>query len=159
MTEHTEPESQCAACGRPKPVPLMTRQIAFHVEFHAPAGIYRDVIIADSPVDALQRARTRVETGYLPGDGFDPVAESFVIQKIIVAHPDGEEEQAAWTEPDYLAGTHGAEILDLLNDLLGQINDAIDAKTQLDQEIEQFESTAENASRRLNCLGVNGGAA
>jgi hypothetical protein len=60
MTEHTEPERRCAACGRPAPVEIK-QQTAFHVSFLAPAGICRDVIIAATPQEALDKALHRVE--------------------------------------------------------------------------------------------------
>jgi hypothetical protein len=80
----TEPHTDCcASCGLPKPV------TAYHLSFCVPAGVYRDIIFAHTPEEALERAKNRADTENIPAENFDPVADSFCIQQIIVEHPDG----------------------------------------------------------------------
>jgi hypothetical protein len=154
----TESETDCcAACGQTKPVALMTQQTGYHVSFIAPAGICRDVIIADTPQDALEKAKKRAEENVYPAKNFDPVAESFCVQQITVEHPDGEQ-QAVWTDPHTFAQLHADHILNLLEELIGSVEDIKDSRSQFFEDIATVESTAQDASIELDRLRKKGGA-
>ena len=78
----TEPDNHCCpACGCAKPVELK-QQTAYHVSFIAPAGIFRDIIIAETPQAALDQARVKATIPTLKAEDFDPTAESFCVQRL-----------------------------------------------------------------------------
>jgi hypothetical protein len=82
----TEPDPQCcAACGRPAPIESKQHD-AYHVSFIAPAGVYRDIIIAETPQEALAQARIKVQAQALPAEEFEPVADYYCVRQIIIEH-------------------------------------------------------------------------
>jgi hypothetical protein len=155
----TEPDNHCcAACGRPKPVEFK-QPVAYHVSFIAPAGIFRHVIIAHSPQEALEKAQKLAKTPDLKPEDFDPVAESFCVREITVEHPDGNE-QAVWTEPDYFAEKHGNEILDYLQTIIDAADGLTEKRRELDETISEITDCAEDAARGIDALRLwEGGAA
>ena len=149
----TEPVNlRCSACGHTAPPQEFESSEGYMVCFHAPAGVYRDVIVAESPEQALEQAKK----ANLENAQFDEDGNSYRIQQIIVGDQDGNE-RAVWSDPAYIAEKHSGEILELLNELLGSVEDVADARSELDQEIANLDSAGQEAARRLNSLGVNGG--
>ena len=155
----TEPDThRCAACGHTAPVEIK-QQTAFHVSFLAPAGICRDIIIADTPQGALDKALHRVEMqNNLKAEDFDPVAESYSVQQITIDDPDGAQMQAVWTYPAYLIEKHSTETLDFLEALIEAVDELADSRRNLDEAIGNVDNVAADASRELKRLGLKGGA-
>ena len=154
----TEPDNHCCpACGCAKPVELK-QQTAFHVSFLAPAGICRDVIIADTPQDALERAKKRSDDDVYEAENFDPVAESYCVQQIIIEDPDGGYLRAVWTDPGYLIEKHSTEILDFLEALIEAVDELADSRRNLDEAVGNVDRVAADAAIQLRRLGLKGGA-
>ncbi len=142
----------------PATPPDLKQQVAYHASFIAPAGIYRDVIIADTPQEALAQARIKAEAQAFRAEEFDPVAESYCIREIIIEHPDSDEPQAAWTDPDFFAQKHGDEILDYLESIINEADGLIEKRNEVDGAISDITGYAEEAARRIASLRAQEGA-
>jgi hypothetical protein len=138
-------------------LPQFPQQTAYHISFLAPAGVYRDLAVADTPDQALRKAMQFSESKEFK-PAFDPDQNALSIYKIIIQHPDSDAEQAVWTDPDMIAHLHADEILGLLEELIGSIEDAGEARSQLDDDIATIETTARDASLALDRLRKKGGA-
>ena len=98
----------------------------YMVRFHARAGIYRDVIVADTPEQALAIARARAADPGFKIEDFEDDGDANGIQQIIVDDQEGNE-RALWTDPDSLAQLHADHILALLEELIGTVEDIKDS--------------------------------
>jgi len=153
----TEPDNNCCvACGRTKVVEFK-QQTAYHVSFYAPAGICREVIIADTPQHALDQARVKVAIPSLKAEDFDPIAESYCVRQIIVEHPDGDE-VAVWTDPDNIQHLHADEILELLEDMIEIADQLAEERQTLDTRISDMVCCGEESARTLQNIRRKGGA-
>jgi hypothetical protein len=154
----TEPDNHCcAACGRPVAGEIK-QQVAYHVSFIAPAGIYRDVIIADTPQEALAQARIKADAQAFGAEEFDPVAESYCIREIIIEHPDSGAEQAVWIDPDNFAQLHADEILELLEGMIEISDQLSDDHHALNSRISDVVCCGEESARALQIIRKKGGA-
>jgi hypothetical protein len=153
---------KCPTCGaalaqpRELPAPEPARK-RYMIEYHAPYGVCRDPMFADTADKALEIARSNVAQGALDIGDFDFDENAMRVTKIVISDEDGKQ-HAAWTDPDSFAQLNADEILGMLEELIGSIEEAKEARSQLDQDIGEIESTAEGAARELNHLRKIGGA-
>ena len=156
MTSH-----QCPACGAavaqtpeaqaPKPAPK-----AYMIEYHAPAGVAYEPIITDDPAACIERAKEAAKAGTFKAEDFEPDDNALRIQQIIIADDDGTH-HAVWTDPDSFAQLHADEILGLLEELIGSLEDTKDSRDQFYNDIDTAESTARGASLDLEHMRRKGG--
>jgi hypothetical protein len=142
----------------PVALPDLKQQVAYHVSFIAPAGIYRDVITAETSQEALALARIKADAQAFRAEQFDPVAESYCIREIIIEHPDSDAEQAVWTDPDNFAQLHADEILELLEGMIEVADDLSEAKDALDSRVSDVIAGGESAAIALKTIRREGGA-
>jgi hypothetical protein len=157
----TETNHSCPACGAalaPPPeaqAPQPARK-AYMIEYHAPAGVAYEPIITDDPAAFLARAKESAANGTFKAEDFEPDDNALRIQQIIIADSDGVH-HASWIDPDNFAQLHADEILALLEELIGSVEDAREARSQLDQDISTIEDDARGASLDLDRMRRKGG--
>ena len=79
------------------------------------------------------------------------------IQQITVLDQDGNE-RAVWFEPKYAVELHSDDILQMLETLIEAIDDAVEVRNQINDEVSNIKSVSADASRELKRLGLDGGA-
>ena len=128
----------------------------YMVRFHARAGIYRDVIVADTPEQALAIARARAANPGFKTEDFEGDDDTNRIQQIIVDDQEGNE-RALWTDPNSIAQLHADEILHELEELIDAVDDMAETRGNLDDRISNVELSATATARVLKNLGLKGG--
>ena len=152
---------KCSTCGAALAQPQEQQPPAparkpYMIDYYAPYGVCRVPVITDTAAQALEIARRNVAQGIPDLGDFDFDDNALRVTKIIISDEDGKQ-HAAWTDPDSFALLNADDILNMLEELIGSIEDAKEARSQLDQDIGTIESTAEGAARELNHLRRNGG--
>ena len=128
------------------------------IEYHSQAGVAYEPIITDDPVAFLAPAKESAANGTFKAEDFEPDHNALrIIQEIKIVGDDGTV-HAAWRNPDSFAQLHADEILGLLEELIGSVEDAREARSQLDDDIATIETTARDASLELDRLRKKGGA-
>jgi hypothetical protein len=130
---------------------------AYMIEYHAPAGVAYEPIVTDDPVAFLDRARETAKAGAFKAEDFEPDDNALCIQEIKIVTEEGDP-AVHWVDPDALAELHADTILGELEDLLDAIDDAVEARSQLEQEIATIERRAIDATDMLKRLRLKGGA-
>jgi hypothetical protein len=155
----TETNHSCPTCGTaldwPAPQAPEPARKPYMIEYHAPAGVFRDLISAETPPVALRYAQD-YRKDLRPRD-FEPDENAARIQEIIVATQSGDIVDT-WTDLDYFAEKHAAEILDYLQTIIDAADGLTEKRRELDETISEITSCAEDAARRLDALRVQGGA-
>ena len=151
----------CSTCGAALAEPREQQNPApdrkpYMIEYYAPYGVCREPVITDTAAQALEIARNAVAQGARDIGDFDFDDDALRVTKIIISDEDGKR-HAAWTDPDSFAQINADDILGMLEELIGSIEDAKEARSQLDHDIGEIENTAEGAARELNHLRKNGG--
>lgn len=152
---------KCSTCGAalahpPQQQPSAPGRKPYMIEYYAPYGVCREPVITDTAAQALELARSNVAQGTRNIGDFAFDDKALRVTKIIISDEDGKQ-HAAWTDPDSFALLNADDILNMLEELIGSIEDAKEARDQLDQHIGCIESTAEGFTHDLNHLRKNGG--
>jgi hypothetical protein len=150
-----DPTYRARQTACPLKLPEFNQQTAYHVSFLAPAGVYRDLVVADTPDQALRKAMQLSESKEFK-PAFDPDDNALRIHQITVQHPDGEE-QAVWTDPDNIAQLHADQILELLEGMIEAADQLSDQKHAFENSVYEMVSGGEQAALSLKTIHREGG--
>ena len=156
----TDTTHQCPACGAALVSTQVTQppeaaRTAYLIEYHAPAGVFRDLISSETPPVALHYAQDY--RGNLKPEDFEPDENALRVREIVVMTENGDTVDT-WTDLDYFAEKHAEEILDFLEAIIEAADSLTEKRHSLDETISDIASCAEDAARRLESLRVQGGA-
>ena len=154
----TEPVNlRCGACGHTAPPQDFPEAATiWHVLFYARAGIHRDIIVADTPNNALQIAMQRSESRTFKPD-FEPDDTAYSIQKIAIEDQAGEQ-HAIWSDPDDFAELNADAILELLEGMIAVADELSTEAHALDSRISDIVCCGEESERELQNIRKKGGA-
>ena len=132
----------------PAPTPYMA-------EFHIPAGTARQVFCANSPEEALQKARKFSDDANLTESDFDPITEGYCVREITICDEHGQQ-HAIWQTDEYRLQLQAPELLKALESQVEATRQIIDAWNETDDVpavvedlIEAFERHREAANAAL----------
>jgi hypothetical protein len=158
----TETTHTCATCGAaladpPATPPPQPARKAYMIEYHAPAGVAYEPIVTDDPAAFLALAKETAAAKTFKFEDYEPNEDAYRIHEIKIVTEEGDP-AVHWVDPDSLAQLHADEILGLLEELIGSVEDAREARSQLDDDMATIETTARDASLELDRLRKKGGA-
>jgi hypothetical protein len=108
----------------PAPTPYMA-------EFNIPAGTARQIFHANSPEEALQKARKFSDDSNLTEADFDPIAEGYCVREITISDEHGQR-QAIWQTDEYRLQLAAPALLMALEKQIEITREIIDAWNNTD---------------------------
>ncbi len=154
---------KCSTCGAAlaqpqEPQPPAPSPKRYLVEYHAPAGVVREVAgDGRDPKEILEIAREVSAANGLNENDFEPCDDACIVRRIIIMDEDNVE-QAVWTDLDYLHQLHAGEILEQLEDMIEAADQLSEQKQAFENSVYEMVSAGEHAGRALETIRREGGA-
>ena len=124
--------------------------------FSIPAGTAREIFLANSPEEALQKARKFSDNGSLTEADFDPTGEGYCIREITVSD-EHDQQHALWQTDEYRLQLAAPKLLQALEKQIEITTQIIDAWNNYDgprpiveELIEALQRQSEDASAALD---------
>ena len=99
--------------------------------FSIPAGTAREIFLANSPEEALQKARKFSDASNLTEAEFDPTAEGYCIREITISDEHGQQ-HAIWQTDEYRLQLAAPKLLEALEKQIKITREIIDAWNNTD---------------------------
>lgn len=109
-----------------------TSTTPYMAEFSIPAGTARQIFCANSPEEALQKARKFADDSNLTEADFDPTAEGFCVRQIIITDENGQG-HAIWQTDEYRLQLAAPKLLQALEQQIELTTKIIDAWNTTDK--------------------------